>query len=373
MTVQISISPLLEKDDSKEGEIEAKDPPNYNLRRKPRRNYQTLNDGVYNVTNSAYPKIDPPKYAWDSFDSDSDDDDVDVISPPILQFHSWCKLQPRYIPPDSIFIHWFKDKYPEMDTLALQSLARKLVNFSNVSNPNVSSDEASTEVNDDQSGPEVLEIVNISDESNATSFVSLPLGQGSPVVQNLRASSPSPPTARRSSTTDALLDLSHEAAPLIPVAPLLQTLSPRRPPVISCPTGTCDEESIANNLLPLDNNVFLEPSADGIDEVPIAINSPEVNRENYPILFNFLETVPSPEVNPVEQQIEEAVPVPPPPDGEDQGRPQRRLRRVDYRSLHKYGRVEENAWLSQLQTRQDGDKEGTLEEMEDREHRGAPE
>ena len=94
-----------------------------------------------------------------------------------------------------------------MDTVELQSLVRKLVNFANMPNPNDSSDEASTEVNDDQSDPEVLESVNISDDSNATSFVSLPLGQGSPNVQNLLANSPSPPTARRSSTTDALLDL----------------------------------------------------------------------------------------------------------------------------------------------------------------------
>ena len=38
-----------------------------------------------------------------------------------------------------------------------------------------------------------------------------------------------------------------------------------------------------------------------------------------------------------------------------------------------YGRMEKDTWLPQLQTRQEGDKEGTLEEMEDGESRGAPE
>ena len=37
-----------------------------------------------------------------------------------------------------------------------------------------------------------------------------------------------------------------------------------------------------------------------------------------------------------------------------------------------YGREGKDAWFPQLQTRQEGDKEGTQEEMEDRERRGAP-
>ena len=213
---------------------------------------------------------------------------------------------------------------------------------------------------------------HISDESNTSSFTSIPLGQGSPIYQNLLASSPSPPTARRSSTTDVLLDLSCEVLPSIPAAPLLPTLPPRRTSVISCPTGTCDEQSIAKNLLPVGDDVFLEPVVDVIDQVPNGNNSPAVHRENYPILFNFLETVPSPSVSPVDQQVEEPVPVPPPPDIGEQHRPQRSLRRVDYRSLHEFGREGQDAWLPQLQTRQEGDKEDPLEEMEDRESRGAP-
>ena len=38
-----------------------------------------------------------------------------------------------------------------------------------------------------------------------------------------------------------------------------------------------------------------------------------------------------------------------------------------------YDRGGKDAWLPQLKTRQEGDKEGTQEEMEDGESRGAPE
>ena len=260
-----------------------------------------------------------------------------------------------------------------MDTLKLQSLATDLVNFANVPNPYVSSEDASTEPDDDQSDPEVLENVYISQDSNSNnSFISLPLGQGSPIIQNRLVSSPSPPTARRSSTTDVLLDLSCDVLPPIPPAPLLTTLSPRRPPVISCPTGTCDEQSIANNLPLVEDDVFLDPFDDGIDQVFIDHPSPAVNPENYPIMFRLIETDLSLEASPVIQQEEEAVPVPPPPDI-DQDRPRRSLHRVDYRSLHMYGREGENAWLPQLQTWQEGDEKYPQEEREDRDDRGAPE
>ena len=81
-------------------------------------------------------------------------------------------------------------------------------------------------------------------------------------------------------------------------------------------------------------------------------------------LLNFLETVPSPEV----------VPVTPPPNADYQDRPQRDLCRVNYVSLHEYGREGDDAWSH---SRREGDKkedieEDTQEEMEDTEDRGAP-
>ena len=197
-----------------------------------------------------------------------------------------------------------------MDTVKLQSLVRNLVNFANVPNPNVSSDEASTEANDDQSDIDVLKSVNTSDESNTSSFISLPLCQGSPIYHSL-VSFPSPSTARKSSTTDLLLELACEVLPRMPAAPLLPTLSPTRPSVIRCPAGTCDEQSIYSNPLRV-GDVSLEPNDDVIDQVPIDNNSPSVTPKNYLILSKFLEAVPSPGDGPVVQQDEETVPVPPP-------------------------------------------------------------
>ena len=77
--------------DSTSIETGIKDPRKYDLRRKRRKNYQEMNEGIFNVTYSADSNIEPPKYAWDSFDDDSDD--CDEVSPtPIVQFQSCAKL-----------------------------------------------------------------------------------------------------------------------------------------------------------------------------------------------------------------------------------------------------------------------------------------
>ena len=128
------------------------------------------------------------------------------------------------------------------------------------------------------------------------------------------------------------------------------------------PAGTYVEQFIAINLSPVDD-VPLAPNDEVIDQVSLGNNSPAVN----------------PKVVPVDQQDEEAVPVPPPPDTDQQDRPQRDLRRVNYWSVHEHGREGEDAWS---QSRQEGDwkedteediQEETQEEMEDTEDRGAPE
>ena len=119
----------------------------------------------------------------------------------------------------SIFIHWFKDKYPNMDTFQLQSLDENLVKYANVIDPTVSSD-----TSDDQSNPEKIlssEIEHFSDDSS--SCKSLPLGQASPYyTQSILIDSLMAPTARSSSTDHAWLDASFDAAP-IPNLPCYQT------------------------------------------------------------------------------------------------------------------------------------------------------
>ena len=222
-------------------------------------------------------------------------------------------------------------------TNQLKSLAKNFMIFAYVPNPNVSSDDASTEANDDQSDPETIKSLNISDESRtSTASTSLSLGQDSLFYQNL-ASSPSPPLARNSPTTDLLLDMSYEVAPLIPETPLLSKLPPRRRSVISCPAGTGDEQFIAINLSSV-NYVFLEHNGDVIDHVSIGNNSPKVV--------------------PVHHQNEEAIPVPPPPNADHEDLPQCGLCRVDFRCLHKYAREGEDAWSQSRQEKQEGGHRG---------------
>ena len=74
----------------------------------------------------------PPIHGWIYDDwlkviEDSEDEpeaEVDII---ISKFQSWCSLQPQYIPVNSIFLHWFKDKYPCVDINAFKFLAENLV------------------------------------------------------------------------------------------------------------------------------------------------------------------------------------------------------------------------------------------------------
>ena len=216
-------------------------------------------------------------------------------------------LNPRHNSKKQLFMR--KQNSPSFhlnsDTNQLRSLAKNSVICANVPKPKVSSNDASTEANDDQSDPEAVKSVNISDESRTS--------QGSLFYQNLAQSSPSPPLANSPSTTDLLLDMSYEVAPLIPAAPLLPKFSSRKPSVISCPADTGDEQVIAINPSPV-HDIFLELNDDVIDHVFIGNNSPEVL--------------------PVLQQDEETVPFPPPPNTDHKDRPQRGLHCVDYRSLH---------------------------------------
>ena len=112
-----------------------------------------------------------------------------------LLFLTQSHAQPFPVPHTNAHQHLYGDvDSPSIqcnnDSSQLQSLSEDLVNFGNVLNPNISSDEASTKANDDQSDPEVLENGNI---------------------------------------PDVLLDLSCEVASLRSVTPLLPTLSPQSP------------------------------------------------------------------------------------------------------------------------------------------------
>ena len=116
-------------DNCKNGSLEHNESertPKYNVRQEIRKDYKAMDEGtgVIDIAHTKESKtIMPPKYAWDSFETDDEYDDFEANPSIVTQFESWCSQQPRFMPPSSIFIHWFKDKYPTMDTKKLQSLA----------------------------------------------------------------------------------------------------------------------------------------------------------------------------------------------------------------------------------------------------------
>ena len=75
-----------------------------------------------------YEKLKHPTHGWNYEDwiREIDDDPYYETLDPILQFQSWCALQPSYQPQEVIFLHWFSEKYPNIDMDRLQSLAAGL-------------------------------------------------------------------------------------------------------------------------------------------------------------------------------------------------------------------------------------------------------
>ena len=329
----------------------------YNLRKNTRKNYLQLNEGQVNLT-PVYVSKDPPKYAWDSFEDETDDEE-ERVPMVIKQFQAWCVMQPSFLPPESVFLHWFKDKYPTMDTFKLQSLAKSLIMKANIDDPNVSRDETLTESLYDQSDPSRNETIDPSQSgSSSSSLASLPLGQGTPPRPTTSShfatlSSPLVPTARHSSTDRTWLDTSPLESPHSPPQPVRQS-------VVNCPTGSCDKQYSGQNDDVNDDDVFtpLAPSPDNAD----GHNLP-VTPANYPILFNLLEPL---QPNPAEHlhvADDQVAPVPPrPPDDpmaddpmvddpmvddpmvdDPVGRP-RRFPRINYQSLNEFGKQGMDAW-----------------------------
>ena len=310
--------------------------PKYNLRQKNSINYKKLNDGT-GVIDMAFTKkmekMTPIKYAWDSFDTDDECDDYKTTPTMVSQFESWCSQQSGFLPPLSIFIHWFKDKYPAMDTKRLQSLAEDLVKLVDVTKPEVSSD-SSCVLSENESAVEPED----SCDDLSSSLSSIPLGQGSTRVPNDDLIDTAP-TARNSSTDATMLDEITDQIHTPSMPPQLPRIQERNQSVITCPTGTC-------NLNTIEEPSSIEENLDTFDD---EVFSPPVTPENYPILFSFLnqthsEAAPRDGVDVIEANQHDAVQPPPePPDEQaidqfhfhDQ-RP-RRFPRVDYQALHEYG------------------------------------
>ena len=116
------------KEDKVEEPTENRRPPRRKAALKSREKMKQMVDCLQ--LNSIKEPIKPPIHGWIYDDwlkeiEDSEDEaEVDIT---ISKFQSWCILQPQYIPVNSIFLHWFKDKYPCIDINAFKFLAESLV------------------------------------------------------------------------------------------------------------------------------------------------------------------------------------------------------------------------------------------------------
>ena len=109
---------------------------------KPKVYYKSLNAGK-SIRYTEYKKPAPPRFGWNTESSSSDDEDLVIATSPIItQFRNWFSRQSEFVPKSSVFLHWFRDKYPSMDILAFETAVRIMAQ--NVLYP-VSSSNSATE------------------------------------------------------------------------------------------------------------------------------------------------------------------------------------------------------------------------------------
>ena len=144
----------VENEQTKDVKETEKKSSRYNTRNKPRVDYRKLNDE--NFTGSAK-KCDQKSgelvYAWDTPSASEDEEPFHVK----LEFEIWCEKQPVFIPQNSIFIHYLKDKHPEVDTLKFSTLAETVLSNVMASLPpnSLSSSESQSSLSSSISQPPV--------------------------------------------------------------------------------------------------------------------------------------------------------------------------------------------------------------------------
>ena len=294
---------------------------NYNLRNKPKINYK-----VRRLHGSRTNKVNryPPKYGWDSHSdscSSSDERETQMNGSPTIveQFEEWCSNQEVFTPKSSIFLHWFRDKYPDIDILKLETAVKELA--FNVT------DKISVVSNTQR--PNKSNVSTMEDNLNLSIHSEDNVFEDSLIFERSCSSPPFlEPTAKSSSTCyDLLSPKSHVEETMSSIAGIdMQT---RRYSVIRCPTDTCD---ISNLLSPNPGNTA---------------DSPSVSFQNYPLLHRLagISSPPRQEQKCSDQNRRPSTPYPDPTLP-----PRRSLRsrngRLDYHNLHNFGREGPEAWLS---------------------------
>ena len=351
----------------------------FGLRNKPKPDYFSMHNGPKINNLRIYPPappelVLPPRYGWESESSSSDDEfSIPTPLPPVTRrFSDWCEQQPGYVPRLSIFLHWFKDKYQNIDVTAIETLAKDIVTEMH--------DKVSSQVkipNGTKLDSEI-EHVNWREEEGDEDEV-FSEGEVIPMSEEPLAHAPEIPTARNSSTDASWFSI-------LSSQPLRYIPPPEPPPVHHLPVPTSslnqdpqDYQERLNSVISCPNN-----TCELSRVLPTTVLTAEISPLHYPILFNFTQEelqqvrVPPQQVeddphlvhgppnqldlvsdaedlvqhdgrSPQEDEDQVHVPV----DDEDQVDPplqhdeRERLPRhdrVDYHSLHSYGRGGPGAW-----------------------------
>ena len=311
-------------------------PTGYNTRKKARVDYKKLSEGNFlgKVSGKELKKL---KYAWDTPDCSEDDD---FIYEPKLQFQIWCENQNRFFPRNSIFLHYFRDKYPATNPASFQALADVVLSRISSSLRPQSTSSTATASESYSSPNSDLDSANSLDGDN---YVPDPSCDIQVAAQQL-AFFPH-------RLEDQYLDLGTPLKPRLPSEPntLPQLLDVD--PIVEHEDP--NQVNYEHEVLDVPNDVSISPTDEPVESVSFPINPQLSNLILCPIKdFNHscpytpMVGYPPPEPppgavpSPTPPPHPRTAPILPPPNPSRL----RRRPRTDYSSLHEYGKDGKEAW-----------------------------
>ena len=249
--------------------------------------------------------------------------------PPILhQFQQWCSKQESFTPKSSIFLHWFRDKYPNIDILNLELMVKDLTH---------SLTRNIHEVSDLQNQTQPTDMINealwnedgIDKDVTASQLEDIVFRESLVFERSSSYTPPREPTARSSSTSYELLSPTQETEDnsLVNTTLIAEIdMQTRKKSVIRCPTNTCDVSEFLTD----------DPNTED--------SSPEVSFHNYPLLHRLAD-IPDPQSQrqDLDRTQQSSTPCPP-PFPESRRNLRARTTHVDYHNLHNYGKQGPDAW-----------------------------
>ena len=326
-------------------------PNRYNIRDKPRVNYRQLNEGNFAGMTRAKPIQTKLLYAWDTPENSEDDDDIQVDQK--LPFQIWSEKQPAFFPKNSIFIHYFKDKYPEMDPKSIVTLASSLLSTVRAPAPPLPSRTSSESSEFDTiSVPDDARSMEWDNYNSSPSF-EFPRhspGAPSPPLSNVPTSSPNiTPDLIHKNKLDATEDEkeSHDEDPDVFEPLQISPPTPNNSPIRITPQRTLTQDSDLELVIQKGDEAKTKrnlphPATSESNLIQCSVESP-----------SHVCSFPPAETNPLQDEeiphhtSPPIPPEPPPPRLPPQPLPKSRRHgatSVDYKRLNEYGKQGPDAW-----------------------------